>query len=560
MIARKSPFIEKLWIKTSTAIATLWMDVIGYILGHWRGEFNLAMAFWVNNVLISACIYYVGSLYNAEQLISPSHPLGQLRGETAIQLFTYLIAPWQLVGLWRSATRHIQQTARTFWARCAKVAVVVTVVFSLPFLAVRIPVYLEVFQLTLGIHELDDFEVILNEDETMIRINGYIGFGITDRIRPLLAQNKGVTGLVLDSPGGWSGEGEELARVVQAYELDTYSLLGCSSSCTLPFVAGKNRSLAPGANLGFHQATALGYGSEFLGITLVSHEREERLFHSRGIDTGFISRMFEAGPEDMWYPTSEELIAANVVHSIRSAAEFWPTDYKVFSKTELENKVLSMFPVMAKIGTYETAFYDALLDEVFALVTRGASSTEIQHIALKRMEALTGRVVPLSSDDAVVNYVEEEVRLMEKLEQVEPYLSLKYLQPDRYGPVDLELALTTEEMHAFATALSQVVIDRHEQSTPDLDELEAVVILSEVYEKLEAEFEFLESEPAINFETYFRASQAHIRFFKTILAYDQPVAANVIKYIYASNQTDTSTASVGDDAARTVPIWSPGEE
>ena len=103
---------------------------MGYFAKHWRGKQSLAISYWVNAVLISVVIH---SLCRALSAIAPiADPVALSRVALFIGAVTlFIIAPWQWVGLWRSAKNHMANTHKVFWAKLARAQVVFGPVSSL---------------------------------------------------------------------------------------------------------------------------------------------------------------------------------------------------------------------------------------------------------------------------------------------------------------------------------------------------------------------------------------------------------------------------------------------
>jgi len=121
-------------------------------------------------------------------------------------------------------------------------------------------------------------------------------------------------GVILDSPGGQIYEGRGLARVIRERGLATYTLRECASACATAFLAGRERLLAPGARLGFHQ-----YQSHTIlpAFDLAAEQAKDRqLFEAQGIADEFLAQIFAARPQDMWWPTPAELIAGGAIHGV----------------------------------------------------------------------------------------------------------------------------------------------------------------------------------------------------------------------------------------------------
>lgn len=92
------------------------------IARHWRGDYGLGVSYWVNTVIVGA------ALDTAVRALEGVFP-GVLGGGFALFLATYLVIMlatgiWQMVGLWRSACRHVARGGRLIWAFLAKIIVV----------------------------------------------------------------------------------------------------------------------------------------------------------------------------------------------------------------------------------------------------------------------------------------------------------------------------------------------------------------------------------------------------------------------------------------------------
>jgi hypothetical protein len=148
-------------------------------------------------------------------------------------------------------------------------------------------------------------------------IEGEIDFGISRDFRLFLSQHPGGGMLTLDSQGGSIYEGRGLHRIIQEQGLSTRVNGVCSSACVLAFLGGRTRTLAPRANLGFHQY-AVDYSHLRHAIPFYDPVREQehdvRLMRDIGISEAFLLRAFRQPHDGIWYPDRQELIEAGVVH------------------------------------------------------------------------------------------------------------------------------------------------------------------------------------------------------------------------------------------------------
>lgn len=154
-----------------------------------------------------------------------------------------------------------------------------------------------------------------------------------DEFIDLLRASPGVTELVLSSTGGNVWAGEEMARIVIDFELDTRVIEECSSACVTVFLGGERRVLDRGGKLGFHRRSwssgAMrdyytdwredeGWQSPFDFASWVYRDTQNEVFEeveymmSRGVEASFAIRTKRARTS-MWFPSRDELEAGGVL-------------------------------------------------------------------------------------------------------------------------------------------------------------------------------------------------------------------------------------------------------
>ena len=255
---------------------------------------------------------------------------------TAQATFTSLVGalifyPWQIVGLWRSINRHIEETNKCFWANMVRVLVVFSFLGVIVNLTSYWPMYKGVYKMAFEKDEYADYIVNLNDTGTLIHLKGGLGFGVSKEVEQLIEKHPYVGGIILDSPGGRLYEGRELSKIITINALDTYSLKGCYSACATAFISGNKRFLAKGANLAFHQyRAALEFGALYVDL---SNEQNKDLdiYKRQGINSEFLDKIFQARNEDFWKPTTEVLMRNGVVHKIVNPADLELTFPSMFT-------------------------------------------------------------------------------------------------------------------------------------------------------------------------------------------------------------------------------------
>jgi hypothetical protein len=171
-------------------------------------------------------------------------------------------------------------------------------------------------------------DISVSADGKTVQLIGQISDGIAQRLSGTLLKNKEATTLVLTSEGGLLTEGVALAHLVRKYGLNTHVEYLCGSACTFPLLAGKERSIAPGGVVGFHQAS-LGLTTLMNPAAITGDDAGNRLMRNNyaaaSIGTEMIDRALATGPDTMWFPDTPSLQANNVVSRISKPAEFAAT-------------------------------------------------------------------------------------------------------------------------------------------------------------------------------------------------------------------------------------------
>lgn len=306
---------------------------MNYIHKHWRGELSLAVSFWINGFLINiACTVFTTWLAESSPIESPVI-------YARVTVIVYFIAlaiiyPWQIVGLWRTCNRHVKEKGKVFWARTTQVLVVLGVLVTLGHMNQYKPICKELYHIGFEKDEFANYTLTLEKNNTLIHLKGGLGIGVSQDVAKILKNNPNVKGIILDSKGGRIYEGRELSKLILFYGLDTYSLEGCYSAGTIAFIAGKNRFLGTGARLAFHQYK-MGYKnlSPFVDVKK-EEEKDLRIFERQGIKQEFLKRLYDAAPNDLWYPTTDEMMSAGVIHGIVIPSDIISRD---LAKVEQQN-------------------------------------------------------------------------------------------------------------------------------------------------------------------------------------------------------------------------------
>jgi hypothetical protein len=148
-------------------------------------------------------------------------------------------------------------------------------------------------------------------DRRVLIVTGEFTQGIAEAVEQSLAATRSVRIVVFESPGGDVDEAMRIGRDIKQNGLETGVATECSSACTYSFIAGRERILLPGAQLGFHACQKAVWYVE------CKNQKYSSYLAASGIDETFIRKALSVDPRDIWYPRPEELLAAHVITRTR---------------------------------------------------------------------------------------------------------------------------------------------------------------------------------------------------------------------------------------------------
>lgn len=139
-----------------------------------------------------------------------------------------------------------------------------------------------------------------------VEISGSFSQAVPRSFAAVLAGTPQVRAVRLESPGGYVQPALAVADIIRTRGLDTYVGRFCASACTLVFLGGRHRYLAPDARLGFHQAIAPNAAQERVDTVL------RRAYDAAGMPSSFIDHVLRTPSQGLWFPTRDELREAGI--------------------------------------------------------------------------------------------------------------------------------------------------------------------------------------------------------------------------------------------------------
>jgi hypothetical protein len=168
------------------------------------------------------------------------------------------------------------------------------------------------------------YQLRLLSNGTVLEVSGSFSWALPQNLQATLAAAPQVRIVRLESPGGHILPAIQVATMIQQRGLDTYVGRLCVSACTIAFLGGRQRWVAPDGRLGFHQAYAPGLPAE------QANEYLRTAYENLHAPPAFIARALRTPPNDLWFPTAVELRAAHYTTGEAPAAvlaidQGWPS-------------------------------------------------------------------------------------------------------------------------------------------------------------------------------------------------------------------------------------------
>ncbi|MBR1092483.1 DUF4339 domain-containing protein [Bradyrhizobium manausense] len=374
-----------------------------FVARHWRGEFPLGISYWVVGNLSNIFAVFVIGLATALNQGSYD-PFRLFLFYVLVWAFVTVLAIWQLVGIWRSAQRRrderLAMGKRAVWAGIAKLVVCLGVL-NTAFVLIRtgIPQISEATSVAFfDDPRIPPYAIKLLNNGSEVEISGGIKFGLSNDFERILNASSGVRTVHLDSVGGRIGEGKKLNAMIRGRGLDTYVQARCLSACTLVFVAGRQRVLKKGAQLGFHRAA-------FAGDDKLDDSAERSIYRTAGVPGAFIDRALATSNASIWIPTEAELLAAGVVTRISSGDEYAVAGIEGKLTRDGWDKALQKSAQLYQVLKAKyPATYDEVLDIFVNGASRGLSQAEVVGQTRTKIGDLTRKLLPLADDAVLIDF------------------------------------------------------------------------------------------------------------------------------------------------------------
>lgn len=283
-----------------------------FVADHWHGRHSLPRAYWINGFLIAGLgggflAVLAGSIAEADLSVQTVSAIS-----LGIMAFGFAVWLWSVVGIWRSAARHVDRGGSANWAGIAKALVVLGGLAMTGQLVNSVPATIETARLAANYDPLGAPAKLSVAGSTLI-LEGPIAQGTADLVSEQLSADPGIDRITLNSIGGRMRDAEQIARLIRDRGMSTEAVNECASACTLILLAGERRAAAIGSRIGFHQP-------DFPGLELEERrqmvESLRKNYLAAGVPGSFVRQALATPPDSMWYPTEQELLKAGVLNGM----------------------------------------------------------------------------------------------------------------------------------------------------------------------------------------------------------------------------------------------------
>jgi len=371
-----------------------------FLRRHWRGDYSLGRSYWLHTVLLTSLVPALAISVLA-RLTNDMPARYGMAGVLGIAAFSYLAWTWGVCGCWRSASKHVARGGRR-WAEVVVKFLIVCGAISMATSTWRAaPSLREQFEIALGKQLGPPVVYQLRVDGKSLLLQGGMNDGAADGLERLLQQHPSVQTVVLYSAGGWVREGKLVGEVIRRHRLNTYVEQECSSSCTLAFLAGRDRAMDPRAHIGFHTLYTVG------GDDRINKSFDRKLtfdtYGKLGLPHDFIEHIADTPAARSWYPELGQLLQAGVLTRLAPGGETAQIATIASSRDilEAEFKKGALFDIMAR---YHPADFAHTIDLAWAKVQAHASDADILAVGREQVGLLSRRLLPIASDESLAEF------------------------------------------------------------------------------------------------------------------------------------------------------------
>jgi hypothetical protein len=217
-----------------------------------------------------------------------------------------------------------------------------------------------------------------------------------------------------------------------------------------------------GARLGFHAPSFAGLG---LDQSEQLQRGEEEYLVNLGVSSAFATRAARTRPDQMWFPTRDELLESGVVTAITRGDEFAISGIRNVSDQESIEVEFQKHRIYRLLKAQDPETYFKILRVTTDAVLEGKSMAEVRPDTAPLVALVCMKRLPLSSDAAVLRYGRLLVARLEALQEAPGSVCFNYAVRGDAGAINAAVKyfpseLATEELEVMADLLESEQLDR----------------------------------------------------------------------------------------------------
>lgn len=504
-----------------------------YFLRHWRGDISLGWTYWINVVLVSIVLKV--SQIIVQPLADTFNPVTASLYNIIWCLFTLLVACWQIVGLWRSASKYRIRGGSEIWSGLAKFVSILGAISSASlFINNIIPSTSESLSILTGDRGLPPFKITVLPGGNDIEFRGGIRTGSSKELEKILTSVPLAKVLHIESSGGRVYEAVEMAKTVKEKNMTTYTSRNCQSAATIILLAGKERVIAVDAKVGFHSAS-------FPGLSAEEKQQLDKIMRSimkqGGVSDSFINRILATPSDDMWYPTYKEMLDAGVVTSKTYGERFASTMGLI--KDEEKAKIIKtleekepIFKLMRQVYPKET---EQAFNDYFNALRSGKSEGESLSFIKQLGDKAYKHALPSASDESILEVRDAYIQFLEQNINKNSEACIVFMGG---ANVNYARVMPESDMQSFSKAMLNVINSGHNRSKVPIDKAVAeqdMEILSEMLANENVEDLLLLGNKELWKDNSYKVCRTFLSIFKQTKNLPLDRQANFFRYLMVSD-------------------------
>jgi len=310
-------------------------------------------------------------------------------------------------------------------------------------------------------HNLGPYSIHLLSNGDEMELAGDMPEGTAAAVQKLLDAHPSVHVIHLNSDGGELHEGRLLAVLIQQRHLTTYTSTICASACTIAFLAGTTRYLADDAWLGFHSSYDKDSGESSTRGNVVFYQA----YHADGLSDAFISKALGTAPNEVWFPSHDELRQAKAVDKFVDRRQFAESGLAYWHSPAEVDQLLKEDNLYAIIAKHDATAY-ARVQEIYLTGARlGRRITDIEDDAAS---VIIDQYLPFyvrrAADEPILRYQRADIAKLDYVTEHNPEPCAAQAFPELgLRRTHTEFHLPQSIRHDVDMALADVISSSFEQ-------------------------------------------------------------------------------------------------